>query len=382
MSVIWSNEYGWLVCHSLFLRKIYDGVVTEEPCPDCHRYRLFHIDEPFLKRGQKDAAASTGQAVDVVRPIGEIDVRNLGNYSADDFKWNEIVVLSTVFKNFVRDLLAAKSDYFVANKCRNSTSSNNATAINVANSTLTRLTASNDQHFDGGNSNDQAVAANVRNESYLIPPRCRFYNYDIDRISEKLSRDEPLYDFMLIDPPWQNKHVRRKNASPNPALGYNLMKADHLATLPVDEYLSASGLIAVWCTNSTQQIDTLLNCVFPRWKVEYVATWYWIKITQSARPICEFSTTAVRQNQKQPFERIIFASRQRRSVTCKNPPPNKILVSIPSAVHSHKPPLVDVMKEYLPADCRCIELFARYLLPNWTSYGNQVLGLQSSSLFS
>jgi N6-adenosine-specific RNA methylase IME4 len=33
---------------------------------------------------------------------------------------------------------------------------------------------------------------------------------------------------------------------------------------------------------------------------------------------------------------------------------------------------VEIFREYLPEDAACIELFARNLLPNWTSWGNEV----------
>lgn len=56
-------------------------------------------------------------------------------------------------------------------------------------------------------------------------------------------------------------------------------------------------------------------------------------------------------------------------------------MSVPSSIHSQKPPLSDVMKNYLPKDFKALELFARYLLPNWTSFGNEVLKLQHVSLY-
>ena len=34
---------------------------------------------------------------------------------------------------------------------------------------------------------------------------------------------------------------------------------------------------------------------------------------------------------------------------------------------------LDVMRQYLPKDAKCLELFARNLLPGWTSWGNEVL---------
>lgn len=42
----------------------------------------------------------------------------------------------------------------------------------------------------------------------------------------------------------------------------------------------------------------------------------------------------------------------------------------------------EVMKPYLPLKPQCLELFARYMLPHWTSVGDQVLTLQNKKLFT
>lgn len=117
--------------------------------------------------------------------------------------------------------MAAKQEYFVAEICCGALA-NNVSAINCANATLSRTAAaaSARENYDGGNVNDHAVVANVKNETYFIPSRCRFYNYDVDKIVEKLDRrNSPPYDLVLIDPPWPNRHVKRKNASSNAAVG-------------------------------------------------------------------------------------------------------------------------------------------------------------------
>jgi hypothetical protein len=41
----------------------------------------------------------------------------------------------------------------------------------------------------------------------------------------------------------------------------------------------------------------------------------------------------------------------------------------------------DVLAPYLPTKPRCMEIFARYLLPGWTSWGCEVLKLQHLSLY-
>lgn len=42
----------------------------------------------------------------------------------------------------------------------------------------------------------------------------------------------------------------------------------------------------------------------------------------------------------------------------------------------------DVLKPYIGSEPKCLELFARSLLPGWTSWGNEVLKFQHSSYFT
>jgi len=57
------------------------------------------------------------------------------------------------------------------------------------------------------------------------------------------------------------------------------MMDDHdLAQLPINQFLTADGLVCVWCTNSQNHIDSLKSVLFPIWNVKYVACWYWIKV--------------------------------------------------------------------------------------------------------
>jgi len=61
----------------------------------------------------------------------------------------------------------------------------------------------------------------------------------------------------------------------------------------------------------------------------------------------------------------------------------KVILSVPSSINSHKPPLIDVLSKHfeLGLNQKCLELFARYLVPGFTSFGNEVIKLQHSSLY-
>lgn len=43
--------------------------------------------------------------------------------------------------------------------------------------------------------------------------------------------------------------------------------------------------------------------------------------------------------------------------------------------------LLEILILYLPPTPKCLELFARYLLPNWTSYGLEALKFQHQFLY-
>lgn len=143
--------------------------------------------------------------------------------------------------------------------------------------------------------------------------------------------------------------------------------------------------------------------------------YFQFQITKYGRTICEFDLPL----KKQPFERIFIACHN-ESIQDFKIPDEKLIFSIPSAIHSHKPPLhglwnnihnlsviknvhflllflfyliefiqvfvfLDLFRTYLietDDEKSFLELFARYLLPNCTSIGLEVLKLQNLQLFS
>lgn len=221
-----------------------------------------------------------------------------------------------------------------------------------------------------GANNGSATIKNVNDSNFLFPQNSMFFSKDILGIENHLS--EKKYDLILLDPPWWNKYIRRKRKKSDDA--YNMLFNDDIRNLPIESLLKENGMVIVWCTNSQQHMDDLLTKIFPKWNIRYTAKWYWVKITLKGESVCPFSLPPG----KQPYEKIVFGYRGNlRSL----PLDSKLVVSVPSAIHSHKPPLIELVKSFLPENPSCLEVFARYLLPNWTSYGNEVLRLQHESLF-
>ncbi len=88
-----------------------------------------------------------------------------------------------------------------------------------------------------------------------------------------------------------------------------------------------------------------------------------------------------KEHGKHPFEFVFVA---RRKGGRYEPSETKVICSVPSAIQSHKPPLDKVAEEAFGIDTtqlKCLEVFGRYLLPGWTTVGNQCLKFQASHYF-
>ncbi len=81
------------------------------------------------------------------------------------------------------------------------------------------------------------------------------------------------YSFIVIDPPWINKSVRRKRP-------YNWSDFHDIKSIPI-EYLidhTKSSLICCWSTNCNKIEEFIKNDLFNKWNCQYLTTWYWLKV--------------------------------------------------------------------------------------------------------
>ncbi len=60
--------------------------------------------------------------------------------------------------------------------------------------------------LNGSNTLDNAILTRISSQTYLIPSNCKFTNSCVSEI-DKFANE--LYDFIVIDPPWYNKYIRR-----------------------------------------------------------------------------------------------------------------------------------------------------------------------------
>uniref|UniRef100_A0A182NGS3 Methyltransferase-like protein 4 n=1 Tax=Anopheles dirus TaxID=7168 RepID=A0A182NGS3_9DIPT len=229
--------------------------------------------------------------------------------------------------------------------------------------------------FRGQNSSNHSIITDMDGETFLIPPGVTFVNSSVDRFSEYITPDQK-FDLIVLDPPWWNKYIRRVKAV-NAKTGYKMLTNADIMAIPLERHLHENTLVLVWCTNAPSHIEAVSKDFFPKWGVELVGCWYWVKVTSAGQPVCKFNEP----QQKQPYERI-FIGAPAGSVMTKTFPRERFLYSVPSAMHSHKPPLYDLFtSKFVPPGANCLELFARSLHTGCTSYGMEVLKLQNKRLY-
>ncbi|KAK6015121.1 hypothetical protein OSTOST_19459 [Ostertagia ostertagi] len=91
------------------------------------------------------------------------------------------------------------------------------------------------------------------------------------------------------------------------------------------------------------RIENELESYFRRWKLTRLATFFWLKVTLEGDPVCSFNSS-----HKLPYERLVFASRTEYSTrySAISAADGKVLVSVPMAVPSRKPPILPILKQY------------------------------------
>ncbi|XP_053198800.1 N(6)-adenine-specific methyltransferase METTL4-like [Scomber japonicus] len=227
------------------------------------------------------------------------------------------------------------------------------------------------------NRSDRAAVVTLMGEEYVIPPRSAFLLSDFTRI-QPLVRYGRRFELIVMDPPWENKSVKRSRR-------YSSLPSSQLKRLPVPLLASPNCLVVTWVTNRPSHLRFICDELYPHWGVEVVAEWYWVKVTTSGQFVFPLDS-----QHKKPYE-VLVIGRYRSSTTDSSSlsetsaapvEDQRLIVSVPSALHSQKPSLSEVLKPYVGAEAKCLELFARNLHPGWTSWGNEVLKFQHTNYFT
>lgn len=223
---------------------------------------------------------------------------------------------------------------------------------------------------------------------FLFPAMSRFFLSDISELS-CLANEGKKYDLIVIDPPWENKSVKRSKQ-------YQSLSLGQIKSIPVPELAVEGALVVIWVTNKKKIVEFVKEQLMVAWKLKQIGEWHWVKVTNKGEYVFDLNST-----HKKPYEPIIIgrysesykqensavdATCEIRSTDSQSEeesvfPFHKVICSTPSVLHSRKPPLNHVLKQYLPSNPSCLELFARSLIPGWTSWGNEVLKFQNMAYF-
>ncbi|XP_039983132.1 N(6)-adenine-specific methyltransferase METTL4 [Xiphias gladius] len=224
---------------------------------------------------------------------------------------------------------------------------------------------------------DRATMVTLMGEEYVIPPRTAFLLSDFTR-TQPLVHYGRKFDLIVMDPPWENKSVKRSRR-------YSSLPSSQLKRLPIPLLASTNCLVVTWVTNRPSHLRFVRDELYPHWGIEVVAEWFWVKVTTSGQFVFPLDS-----QHKKPYEVLVLgryhssadtslSSSEMSEVHLED---QRLIVSVPSALHSQKPSLSEVLKLYVRPEATCLELFARSLQPGWTSWGNEVLKFQHASYFT
>ncbi|XP_020292854.1 methyltransferase-like protein 4 [Pseudomyrmex gracilis] len=361
MSLLFTSKEGWIISHLQYLNEIYKKVLVDNKFYSLiFNKMIFEINSQYLRHNQ------LGQIVQDNAVVHNKRKRK----RSQSLPQKDLEEIDHVKREFETLISAAKAKGFF---CENVSVDNNEAARLASQKFYQDTYCLQDENLYGSNDTNNAIITKVHDKKYVFPRKCSFYCYDVRDIEKKMELNNQ-YDFILLDPPWWNKSIRRKKIKCAEA-SYKMMYNEELIKIPIRKLLHSNGIVAIWCTNSSNHLNSIFKEMFPSWGITYRAKWYWIKVTQKGDTICNFNSAPG----KQPFELLILGSVLEKDKI--NIPDNKLMISIPSAVHSHKPPLTEIIREYFPNEPKCLEIFARYLLPGWTSWGLEILKFQHLSLY-
>jgi N6-adenosine-specific RNA methylase IME4 len=177
------------------------------------------------------------------------------------------------------------------------------------------------------------------------------------------------FDLVLLDPPWPNRSAKRKGAYEQVG-GMPYLKR-MLLGMDIDTYLEHNALVGVWITNKDSLRSVVLD-LFERWNVGLVEEWVWIKTTTKGEPMFDIDTLM-----RKPYEVLLLGRAAPNSWTTMAHATNvkrRVIAAVPD-IHSRKPCLKELIEPYLldPKKYSALEIFSRYLVSGWTSWGNEVL---------
>ncbi|XP_031566671.1 N(6)-adenine-specific DNA methyltransferase METTL4-like, partial [Actinia tenebrosa] len=407
VAVIESNEYGFLVDHAV--------AITRDVKPLNYQCRrdIFELWTPYITTKHEDDEEDTCSK----RKRKRTRTSELNEGEIEGFEHHQKIrdIIATATRTLT--CLGRKAGYFVRKKnsilFQETSVATNAKNENIAVNKAT-CKGKESRYIDGEiiqHSSTSPSLVFLQDGWHILPPETTYLISDASSLQPLVdnAKSKGSFDVLVIDPPWYNKSAKRTSK-------YSFMSLWQIKSLPVPLVLSHNALVVVWVTNKPKYIRFTREELLPHWGVELLAEWYWVKVTKTGEFVIDLDSP-----HKKPYETLIigrFKSTKssdanlavsclsdpkttdttdalvftdekecREMVNCKEQnglksiPNHMVICSVPCQIHSRKPPLSDVLGDYIDKEGRFLEMFARNLTPRWTSWGNEVLKFQHKDYF-
>ena len=369
MSVLRILEDGssFFLCHRTFLNLTYG--------PKYRTKDLFEIKTPFRMDAEATSLANRLLQGEAMEPPRKKKKKTNSDAEEDPFKAEKHVLKDTLETlNKISELFEAPQSIEVI-RLNNSKVRKLVKELENDHELEDELPGATAHVREGGNKQ----MFTVLEEQVLLPPRSSFLQGNVRTCLSSMVKQSQLFDVILMDPPWENKHVKRELKRNR---GYEMLGNEDIGNLLIPKILSEQGLVLVWCTPSQRHLNAVSEWM-TKWGCHYVEKILWMKVTRSGEPVVDLA-----KKHKQTFEVLFVGSKVDLLVARGSRSPGlvmpKVITSVPSAVQSHKPPLSDFLLKAFDlkvANTRNLEIFGRYLLPHWTTVGSQCTKFQELKYF-
>lgn len=196
------------------------------------------------------------------------------------------------------------------------------------------------------------------------------------RIQAEVLDIEPIFEFILFDPPWPNSSVKRTHKTPNSTynLSDSLLDIESLvAGIRLSLLTTETTLVGVWITNSPAVRHQVLGegGIFDIWELDLVEEWIWLKTTSAGQPV-----TPLDGVWRKPYEVLLLGRKKKEFMVAgrKTPLMRRVIFGVPD-LHSRKPCLKRLIEPLMPdaSKYRALEVFARHLVAGWWSWGDECI---------
>lgn len=201
MSIAFSTADGWIISHLEYLNNVYKRTTTEKGlCSLTFNKMLFEINSQYLRQNQ---VARSIQDETNSLPSKSRKRKRIKLLPQDHL--NEINFIQEAFNKLIS---CAKSNGLFSD---NIATDNNEAARSTSEKFYSDTFLPRLENLHGSNNSDVAIIWEAQYKKYVFPRRCSFYCYDVRNMMEKMELNNQ-FDFVLLDPPWWNKSIRRKKS--------------------------------------------------------------------------------------------------------------------------------------------------------------------------